>query len=85
MVCVCCIGSCVSSWQQQRFSNPHVLQNLAIPFVAVRVCTVRGVQTKGLILLAEGSLGSNSDGFFNKVLFIRIVWVMFHALQSESF
>lgn len=71
-VCVCCIGSSVSSLKKQRFSNVHVLKNLTIPFVAVRVCMVHGVQTKELISFMEGSLGSNSDGLFNKVLFVTV-------------
>lgn len=33
---------------------------------------VHGVQTKELISFMEGSLGSNSDGLFNKVLFVTV-------------
>jgi len=37
MGCLCCTGSSVSFLKEQCFSNTHVLKNLTILFVAVRV------------------------------------------------
>lgn len=72
LIFVCCVGSSVSSLKEQCSSKTHVLKHSTIPFVAVRVCMVHRVQTKELISLREGSLGSNSEGLFNKVLLIRV-------------